>query len=190
MYSYGPGAQSVYGREFGPPSIPPFRPGMGMGMNMGMGMGMGYPPNVPANYSQPPFDPNATYSNPMPPSRSSQYLPSSRPSQRPSGAISQYGSPRRREIDLDYTPPPGATGLINSIPDSPRRASAGRSRSSLGMSRSRENLASASASGSAGAQAPKPPTSWRKSSLSPARGLEREDARTPGDKRYSKQIIN
>lgn len=187
MYAFGPGAQSVYGGEFGPaqPSMGPYSPGPMSPYNRPMSMGF------PGSYSttnlhQQTYDthhqqqhhqgsahPSSSSRPALPTSRSSYFQQQSSNQPSPLSRDPQTRRDRDRENNLDYTPP---KGLIHSVPNSPRGVGAGNRRSQLGTSVI-----------SANDRAP-PPTSWRRSTA-PLIEWDEEDT-TQRKRRHASQVVN
>jgi hypothetical protein len=200
MYAYGPGTQSVYGGEFGPPSMhgmpaSPYRP---MSVHMGMGMGMGMPQSYSAtNLHQ--YSPQSHAQRPQLPTSQSSYFtqsqsqPPAPPQGYPRSSSSQHlpTQDQNQGQSHDLTPPPTKRGLIHQIPNSPKGAS--NRRSQLGISvinaddrqpseRERERQG-----GPGAGPVAQPPTAWRRST---APLVDREDQSAPRRKRQSSYLVN
>ena len=189
MYAYGPATQSVYGGEFGPPSMhgipPPSSPYRPMSMNMG------FPQSYSATnlhqYSPQPQRPQ------LQGSQSSYFKqPQSQPQPPPQGysrSTSSQHLPTQQNQGQghDLTPPPTKRGLIHQIPNSPKGIS--NRRSQLGISvinaDDRQSTDRERERERAGGQ--QPPTAWRRST---APLVDREEQAAPRRKRQSSYLVN
>jgi hypothetical protein len=168
MYSYGPGAQSVYGAEFGPPTAQmpysPHRP-------MSMVFPQSYSTSNLSQYASPP-----PAQRPALQSSQSSYFTQSQQSP-------GHGQGHERAGSGDMAPP---KGLINQIPNSPSRPGGSghhHRRSQLGTSVITANDRPAQA----GAL---PPTSWRRSTAPLSKPAPEESVNAPRRKRQSSYLVN
>jgi hypothetical protein len=180
MYAYGPATQSVYGGEFGPPSMhgvpaSPYRP-----MSMMMGMGMGIPQSYSAtNLHQ--YSPQPQAQRPQLPTSQTSYF--SQPQPPPQGYPRSTPSQHLPTQGQDLTPPPTKRGLIHQIPNSPKGASNRRSQLGISVINADDRQPSERERGPVA----QPPTAWRRST---APLVDREDQSAPRRKRQSSYLVN
>lgn len=187
MYAYGPATQSVYGGEFGPPSMhgipPPSSPYRPMSMNMGFPQSYSatnlhqYSPQ--SQRPQLPGSQSSSFNQPQ-----SQFQP---PPQGYSRSTSSQHLPTQQNQGQghDLTPPPTKRGLIHQIPNSPKGIS--NRRSQLGISVINADDRQPTDRERERAGGPQPPTAWRRST---APLVDREEQSAPRRKRQSSYLVN